>query len=146
MAGAQTLLTASGRRMLVPANVLLLGLLVIHALDHALRQDASVAAAGQALGAAGMLAALLSLGLAARASRLAPLATAVVGLSTAAGFVAVHLLPEWGPFSQPYQGLGVDGVSWIGMLVPMIGAALAGAIGLRAARGGPGQVVSRSRP
>jgi hypothetical protein len=122
--------------MLVPANLLLLGLLLIHALDHALRQEASVATAGQALGIAGMLGALLSLGLAAGASRLAPLATAIVGLSTAAGFVAVHLLPEWGAFSQPYHDLGVDGVSWIGMLVPMIGAALVGAIGLRATPAG----------
>jgi uncharacterized membrane protein len=137
MADARTLQAADHRRLLVPANLLLVGLLVIHALDHSLRQDASVPAAGQTLGIVGFVAALGSLGLAAAASRRAPIATAVVGFSTAVGFVAVHVLPNWGPFSQPYENLGVDAVSWIGMLIPLLGAALVGGIGLRAARTGP---------
>lgn len=119
--------------MLVPANLLLVSLLMIHALDHALRQDVSVPAAGQALGGVGMLAALSALGLAVGASRLAPRATAIVGFSTAAGFVAVHVLPNWGSFSQPYQDIGVDTVSWIGLLLPMVGAAVVGGAGLRTA-------------
>ena len=134
MPSAQTPAAAGRRRMLLSANLLLLALLVSHALDHALRQDASVPAGAQALGVVGMVAALTSLGLVAGASRRAPLATAIVGFSTAAGFVAVHLLPNWGPFSQPYQDLGVDAVSWVGLLLPLIGAALVGAIGLSRAR------------
>lgn len=134
MVNAQMLVAASARRMLVPANLMLVGLLVIHALDHALRQDAPVPAAAQVVGIVGTLAALVSLGVAARARRPAPLVTAVVGFSTAVGFVAVHLLPDWGPFSQPYQDLGVDAVSWSGLLLPIVGAALVGGTGIRAAR------------
>ena len=134
MAGAHALEGAERRHLLVPANLLIVGLLAIHTLDHALRQDAVVPAAGQALGLFGMLAALGSLALAARAGRLAPLVTGVVGMGTAAGFVVVHLLPDWGPFSQPYHGLGVDAASWLAMLLPMVGAALVGAAGLGMAR------------
>jgi len=137
MADARTLQAADHRRVLVAVNLLLVGLLVIHALDHSLRQDAVVPAAGQALGLVGFVAVLGSLGLAAVASHLAPLATAVVGFSTAVGLVAVHVLPSWGPFSQPYESLGVDAVSWIGMLIPMLAGALVGGIGLRAAQAGP---------
>ena len=134
MASARTAATAAGRRRLVAANLSLVGLLLVHALDHALRQDASVPAAAQALGGLGIVTALGSLGLAVGASRLAPLSTAVVGLSTAGGSVGVHLLPHWGPFSQPYQDLGVDTVSWIGMLLPIIGAVIVAGVGSRAVR------------
>ncbi len=134
MARAHAVEAVDRRRVLVPANLLLVGLLAVHTLDHALRQEATVPAAGQALGLFGLLAALGSLWLAVRAGRPAPLVTAIAGIGTAAGFVAVHLLPDWGPFSQPYETLGVDTVSWLGMLLPMLGAALVGGIGLRLAR------------
>jgi hypothetical protein len=117
-------------RLLLPANLVLVALLLVHVLDHELRQTASVPDAAGAAGLAGFAAALLALGLTAARSRLAAPATALVGFATAAGFLAVHVLPDWGPFSQPYPDIDVDAASWAAMLVPAAAAAAAGAIGL----------------
>lgn len=125
---------ASRRRRLVAADLLLVALLVVHTLDHALRQSAPVPSETTAAGAAGFGAAVVVLGLALAGHRAAPAATAVVGLATAAGFVAVHLVPEWSAFSQPYADIDVDAVSWAAMLVPAAAAALVGLVGLRGAR------------
>ncbi len=112
------------------ANALLLGLLVIHALDHALRQEATVPAGTSAVGAAGFLAVLGVLGLAVIGHPLAPAATAFVGFATAAGFLGVHVIPDWGPFSQPYQDIPVDDLSWVGMIVPAVSGLVVGGVGL----------------
>ncbi len=114
------------------ANLALIGLLVVHTLDHVLRQSAPVPAAAAAAAAAGFVAAGAALALSQARSRWAPVATALVGLATAIGFVAVHLLPEWSAFSQPYADIDVDALSWIGMLVPAAAAAGIGTLGLRA--------------
>jgi hypothetical protein len=125
--------TTAGRRTraLVAPVLLLVVLLVVHSLDHSLRQSAPVPAAAAVAGLAGFGVALVALALAAAGSRLAPAATAFVGLATAAGFVAVHMVPEWSIFSQPYADIKVDGLSWIGMLVPAVAAAAVGMLGLR---------------
>lgn len=120
--------------LLVGANLMLVSLLVIHSLDHALRQSATVPAPGAVLGLSGLAFAVVVLGLSLAGNRFAALGTAVAGLGTAVGFAAVHLLPDWGPFSQPYADIPVDAVSWAGMLVPLVGAALAGLVGVRALR------------
>ncbi len=130
---AQTILSGVSRRrfrVLVVGNGLLLGLLVVHALDHALRQEAAVPGGTAAVGAAGFVTVLLVLALAAAGHPLAPAATAFVGLATAVGFVAVHVLPDWGPFSQPYPDIPVDDLSWAGMIVPAVAGLIVGAIGL----------------
>jgi len=109
----------------------LLALLVVHSLDHALRQDARVPAEASTGGAVAFVAAVLALALAVAGSRLAPLASTLVGLGTAAGFVAVHVLPEWSAASQPYADIDVDALSWVAMLVPALAAAGVGVLGLR---------------
>ena len=110
---------------------MLLALLVVHSLDHALRQDARVPAEASTGGAVAFVAAVLALALAVAGSRLAPLASTLVGLGTAAGFVAVHVLPEWSAASQPYADIDVDALSWVAMLVPALAAAGVGVLGLR---------------
>jgi hypothetical protein len=35
-----------------------------------------------------------------------------VGLATAIGFVAVHVVPDWGPLADGYPGADVDFASW----------------------------------
>jgi hypothetical protein len=123
--------TADGRtRALVAPVLLLVVLLVVHSLDHSLRQSATVPAEAAVAGLAGLGVALVALALAAAGSRLAPAATAFAGLATAVGFVAVHVVPEWSVFSQPYADIPVDAVSWTAMLVPAFAAAGVGALGL----------------
>ena len=117
-----------GSSALVAGNLMLVGLLVLHSLDHIVRQTASVPAEAAVAGTAGLAAAIGALSLSAARSRWAPAATALVGLATAAGFVAVHVLPEWSVFSQPYA---VDAVSWVGMLVPAAAAAGVAVLALR---------------
>jgi len=125
----------SGRaRQLVAANLLLVALLVVHTLDHLLRQEAQVPSGTATAGTAGFVAVLLALGLALAGHRLAPPATALVGLATAAGFVAIHVFPEWSALSQPYSDIDVDGLSWVAMIVPAVVAAGVGAIGVQVAR------------
>lgn len=120
--------------MLVGANLMLVSLLIIHTLDHALRQSATVPTPGAILGLSGQVFALLVLGLSVAGSRWAALGTAVAGFGTTVGFAAVHLLPDWGPFSQPYGDIPVDALSWAAMIVPLLGAALAGIVGVQALR------------
>ncbi len=124
----------SSRRELIVGNLLLVALLVVHTLDHLLRQEAPVPSATASAGLAGFVAAVFALGLALSGHRLAPGFTALVGLATAAGFVAIHVFPEWSVFSQPYADIEVDGISWAAMIVPALAAAVVGTIGLRAAR------------
>ena len=121
---------ATGGAELVAANLLLLALLVVHTLDHTWRQTAEVPAEAALAGAVGFVAAGLALLLALVGNRWAAAATGFVGLATAAGFVAIHVFPEWSVFSQPYSDIDVDGLSWTAMLVPALAAAGVGALGL----------------
>ena len=118
-------------RLLVAGNLTLVALLVLHSLDHIVRQTASVPAEAAVAGTVGLGASLGALALAMSGSRWAAAATALVGLATAVGFVAVHVLPEWSVFSQPYADIDVDAVSWVGMLVPAAAAAGVGTLALR---------------
>lgn len=125
--------SASPRRRLIAANLMLVALLIVHTLDHVLRQEAAVPAEAAVAGTVGLGAALAALGLSLAGSRPAAPVTALVGLATAAGFVAVHVLPDWSAFSQPYADIPVDALSWAGMIVTALAAAGVGAVGWRAA-------------
>ena len=130
---AQTILSrVSPRRSrrLVAGNALLLGLFVVHALDHAVRQEAAVPPGTSAVGAVGLATVLLALGLAVVGHPLAAAATTFVGFATAIGFVVVHVVPDWGPFSQPYPDIPVDDLSWVAMIVPAVVGLVVGGLGL----------------
>jgi len=124
----------SPRKELIAGNLLLVALLVVHTLDHVLRQDAPVPSATAFAGLAGIVAAVFALGLALAGHRRAPAGTAFVGIATAVGFVALHVFPEWSVFSQPYADIDADAISWTAMIVPAIVGAGVGTIGVRAAR------------
>ena len=117
-------------RPLVAGNALLLAILAGHALDHALRQEAAVPGAVSAVGAAGFLTTLVALGLAVAGHRLDAAAGAVVGFGTTLGFLAIHVVPDWGPFSQPYSDIPVDDFSWVAMIVPIVAGAILGGLAL----------------
>jgi hypothetical protein len=117
--------------MLVAVLALLLAMQVIHALDHTLRQTARVPTEASTLGTIGFVTTGAALVLALIGSRWAWAATALIAFGTFAGFVAVHVLPDWGPFSQPYADIPVDALSWVAMLVPAL---VAFGVGLHALR------------
>ena len=123
--------------MLVAALAMLFGLLVIHALDHSLRQSTPVPTEASTLGTVGFVATAIALVLAVIGSRWAWPATALVAFGTFVGFLLVHVAPDWGPFSQPYEDIPVDALSWIAMLVPALVALAVGVYALSAGRSRP---------
>ena len=66
----------------------------------------------------------------------APFLAAVGGLTIVFGVSAAHLLPEWGPLSDPLPGGDVDAVTWVAVLAEVAGAVLVAAVGLRILRDG----------
>ena len=123
----------SAWRQLIWANFALLTLVWLHDLDH-VRQAREVEGGVGAIGLLGMTVTLVSLALAVAGHRLAPLAAVVVGFGTALGFVAVHLIPDWGPLSDGYPDLPVDGISWAIAILPIPFAIWLGIRGLAARR------------
>ena len=119
-------------RRLFWASVALLAVVWLHDLDH-VRQVRQVEGPVAAIGLLGMAATIISVCLIALGSRWAPAYAALVGFGTAIGFVAVHLVPDWGPLSDGYPDIPVDGVSWAAAIIP-IGFALW--LGIEAVRAG----------
>jgi hypothetical protein len=111
------------------ASIALLAAVVLHDLDH-VRQGRSVEPLVVAIGVVGDIAAITAVALAIRSSRWAAHAAVLVGFATFLGFIAVHVLPDWGPLSDGYPGLGVDGLSWVAVAIPMAASALLGFVGL----------------
>ena len=118
--------------VLIAVLVMLLGLQIVHALDHTLRQSAEVPTEASVLGTVGFVTTGAALVLAVIGSRWAWAATALIAFGTFVGFIAVHVLPDWGPFSQPYSDIPVDALSWVAMLVPALAAVGVGVYALRA--------------
>ncbi len=118
---------------LVWPNVALTAAAWFHDLDHA-RQVREVEGPVALLGLLGVVTTLLALGLAIARHPLAPLASVVVGFGTIVGFVAVHLLPDWGPLSDGYPDIPVDAISWVAAIVPIVVGFWVGVAGLRAMR------------
>jgi hypothetical protein len=112
----------------------LLAAVILHDLDH-LRQGRSIEPLVVALGVIGDIAVITMVALAIRGSRWAPLAAVLVGFGNVLGFIAVHVIPDWGPLSDGYPGLAVDWLSWVAAVIPMAAAALLGFLGLSQLRG-----------
>jgi len=103
------------------AALLLVAADVAHGLDH-VRQGRRLTAEVYAAGIAGWVALGLLLVLIARRHRLAAPYAAAVGVSVAAGFLAVHLLPRWSALSDPYPRFDPDAVSWALVALPVAAA------------------------
>jgi hypothetical protein len=104
---------------------------VLHALDHA-RQSRDLAGPVFAAGVAGWIALAVLVVLVARHHRLAAPYAAAVGLSVAAGFVAVHVAPHWSAFSDPYSDVSADALSWALVVLPVLAGLNLAARALRA--------------
>lgn len=124
-------------------NLLLFALLAGHVLDHAVNQpQRDLPATGGAIGLLGFLIVAASATLALRRSPLAPAASAVAGALTAAGFVAIHLLPSWsGAISDPYWDFDANALSWLLLVAPLLASIALAVAGARAALD-PGAVAS----
>ena len=120
--------TADWRR-LTWAALAFLAVLILHDLDH-LRQGRSIEPLVVAIGVIGDLATITMVALVIRRHALAPLAATVVGFANFFGFIAVHVVPDWGPLSQGYPDLPVDGLSWTIVFVPIAVALWLGLTGL----------------
>jgi hypothetical protein len=103
------------------AALLLTAADVAHALDHT-RQGRDLAAEVYTAGVAGWIALAVMLVLIARGHRLAAPYAAAVGAAVAVGFLAVHLLPHWSAFSDPYPAWDPDALSWALVVVPILAA------------------------
>jgi hypothetical protein len=117
-------------KQLTWAALALLASLVLHDLDH-LRQGRSIEPLVVALGVIGDLATLTMVALVIRGHRLAAPAAILVGSANLFGFIAVHVVPDWGPLSDGYPDLPVDAGSWAIIFVPMAAALWLGLTGLR---------------
>src|SRR4051794_10715483 len=101
------------------AALLLVAADVLHALDHT-RQGRDLASEVYVAGVSGWIALALLLVLVARGHRLAAPYAAAVGVSVAAGFLAVHVAPHWSAFSDPYPDFAADALSWVLVAVPVL--------------------------
>lgn len=137
---------ADVRRLLL-ANLALAILLVAHVADHAFRQSPheQLSTIGSLPGLLGAVAVFVSLGLVAFGYRHAPVIAGTIGLLTAVGFVAVHLVPHWSLFSDPYEDRYLDVWSWIEMLAALAGGLLVAFAALRVmGDGGAGRLRAAS--
>lgn len=119
---------AARRQLLWPA-VALLVTVFLHDLDH-IRQGRSIEAPVVGIGVIGDIAVITMVVLAVRGSRLAAPAAVLVGFANFFGFIAVHVVPDWGPLSDGYPDLPVDGLSWAIVFIPMAAALWLGLAGL----------------
>jgi hypothetical protein len=111
----------------------LLAVIVLHDLDH-LRQGREIEPFVVGIGIIGDIAVLTMVALVIRGHRLAPLAAVLVGFANFFGFIAVHVVPDWGPLSDGYPGLPVDLLSWAIVFIPMAVALWLGLTGIRERR------------
>jgi hypothetical protein len=119
---------------LLTVNLALLALNVAHALDHAFNQGQGLKAIGL-VGGLGVAASLLAVILCLRGARIAALLTTVVGFTEAIGFSLIHLAPKWSAISDPYyEAAGVNGFSWVVLVLSVALAVYAGVVGLKAWR------------
>ena len=125
--------TEATSKQLMWASLALLASIVLHDLDH-LRQGRSVEPLVVGIGVLGDIAIITTVALVIRRHPLAPLAAILVGFANFFGFIAVHVLPDWGPLSDGYPGLPVDGLSWAIVFIPMAAGLWLGLSGLRSRR------------
>lgn len=131
-----------GDSALIVANLALLATVLLHGLDHALIQERwiGVLSFEVVLGAVGITAAsALSLVVALRGDRRAPLVAVLAGPWVAAAVIVGHFVPHWSAFSDPYADADLDAISYVlalstvaaGMALAAVALIARGARGLR---------------
>ncbi|MEU8894925.1 hypothetical protein [Nocardia sp. NPDC048505] len=113
--------------------------LLVHGADHLRRGMDTISSTVMVLGTVQFVAAALTIALVLRGHRWAPTAAVLIGFVSAAGFILVHLFPDWfGPFSDsfinPPASAKVTGFSWFAALFEIVADIALGIAGLRAGR------------
>jgi hypothetical protein len=116
--------------------------LLVHGSDHLRRGMDTVSTLVMTLGTIQFVLAVAVVVLVFTGHRLAPVAAAVVGFASAAGFFVVHLLPDWfGPLSDSFIHApathNVTGFSWFAAIFEILADVAIGIAGLRAAAARP---------
>jgi len=106
-------------------------MIVVHDLDH-VRQGRALNSELFGVGAVAFITAIVSLFLANRGHRLAPVTAIIVGFGNVIGVALVHVAPHWGPFSDPYAAAHVDWFSWTVIFAMMLVSLMLGLSGVRA--------------
>lgn len=106
----------------------------LHGLDHLTLQDRPLEPQVGGLGVLESTAVVLALLLALRGHPQAPLAAIMAGGFTALAFITVHLLPDWGPLSDPYAEQSLGAASWTVMFAGLAGALALVSAGIAAPR------------
>src|SRR4051794_28633013 len=109
---------------LVRANILFVAVNLLHTADHQRQGTAGLTTEIMLGGSAITLAAIVSLVMALRRDKQAPIFGAVLGLSAAAGIAASHIAPHWSAFSDSYPQIHADAISWVVVLLEIAGALL----------------------
>ena len=124
-----------GADRLLQASTALYALgLALHTADHVRRGTAVISPEVFWAGVFSTSMGLVTIALVFTRHRLAPLAAALLGIPVAVGVAAVHLLPHWSVFSDAFpgaHGTGVTAVSYLVVLVEILGAFALGVVGLR---------------
>ena len=112
--------------------------LAVHGADHLRRGMAATPPAVMIAGSVQLLLAALTLALVFTASRWAPHAAIAVGLASALGFAAAHLLPHWGFFSDSFisapPAAHVTTFSWVSAMAEILADVLFGIAGIAVLR------------
>lgn len=113
--------------------------LLTHGADHLRRGMDTVSSTVMVLGTVQFVLAMVTIALVFTGHRWAALAAVLIGFASAAGFVLVHLFPDWfGPFSDsfinPPAAAKVTEFSWFAAIFEIIADLLIGVAGLRARR------------
>jgi hypothetical protein len=124
-------------RALVVANLSLFALLLLHDVDHVVRQVEPTSGPGGiplyawAVSLAGYIGVLTAAWLATRGDRRTAPLTQVLGIGFAAGFLLAHALP-FGPGS--YWAYEPGAISWALVIVPILAGIAAVGVGRRVVR------------
>lgn len=125
---------ATPDRLLRTAGLVFAAGLLLHTADHFRRGTDILTRHVLVAGALSTTASLVVIALVLTRHRWAPLAAALLGLSMAVGVTAAHLLPRWSAFSDSLPDGDVHLVTWVAVVVEIVGAAFLGAAGLAAWR------------
>jgi hypothetical protein len=112
------------------AALIVLAVSVLHDLDH-VRQGTSAPTEVVVTAILGWVATIVLLVLVFRGHEHAATYAAAFGVTLAAGFVLVHLLPRWSAFSAPYSAQDVDALSWVLAVLPIAAGLYLSAVALK---------------
>lgn len=125
-------------RILWYAAVVFAVALIVHGADHLRRGTDALTTEVLWAGNAQFIGALVTLVLVFTRNRWAPVAAIIIGFASAFGFTVVHLLPDWGVFSDAFPGADahadVTAFSWAAAVFEIVADLAIGLAGVHVLR------------